>query len=75
MKIRFLTPAEIEMFEASAYYEMQATELGINFLKIIEEAINKIVKNPQDLAGNRARDTENNCAPISVFRFVLYPRR
>ena len=24
-------PAEIEMFEASAYYEMQATELGINF--------------------------------------------
>ncbi len=47
MKIRFLTPAEIEMFEASAYYEMQATGLGSNFLDIIEEATNEIKENPR----------------------------
>ena len=32
MKIRFLTPAEIEMFEASVYYEMQAYDLGLTFV-------------------------------------------
>ena len=42
MKVRFLTPAEIEMFEASVYYEMQATDLGNNFLDIIEEATSEI---------------------------------
>ena len=47
MKVRFLTPAEIEMFEASAYYEMQATDLGSNFLDIIEEATNEIKENPR----------------------------
>ena len=46
MKVRFLTPAEIEMFEASAYYEMQAYDLGVNFLDIIEEAVAEIAENP-----------------------------
>ena len=35
MKFRFLTPAETEMMEAAAYYEMQVERLGINFLDII----------------------------------------
>ncbi len=47
MKICFLTPAEIEMFEASVYYEMQAIDLGRNFIHIIEEAINEIGENPK----------------------------
>jgi len=47
MKIRFLTPAEFEMFEASVYYETQATDLGDNFLDIIEEATNEIAQNPR----------------------------
>ncbi|MFW8601596.1 type II toxin-antitoxin system RelE/ParE family toxin [Desulfobacterota bacterium M19] len=47
MQVRFLTPAEIEMFEASAYYEMQATDLGSHFLDIIEEATNEIKENPR----------------------------
>ena len=42
MKVRFLSPAEIEMLEASAYYEIQATNLGDDFLNIIEEAVNEI---------------------------------
>jgi toxin ParE1/3/4 len=46
MKISFLTPAEIEMFEASAYYEMQAHDLGVNFLDIIEEAVAEIAEHP-----------------------------
>ena len=47
MKVRFLTPAEIEMFEASAYYEMQVNNLGENFLNIIEEAVEEIAENPR----------------------------
>lgn len=47
MKIRFLAPAEIEMFEASAYYEMQVKNLGANYLDIIEEAIKEISENPE----------------------------
>ena len=47
MKVRFLSPAEIEMFEAAAYYEMQVSALSENFLDIIENAINGIVENPE----------------------------
>ena len=46
MKVRFLSPAEIEMLEASAYYEIQATNLGDDFLNIIEEAVNEIANQP-----------------------------
>ncbi len=35
------------MFEASVYYEMQATDLGNNFLDIIEEATGEIKENPR----------------------------
>jgi len=47
MKIRFLTPAETEMMEAAAYYEMQVEKLGANFLDIIEEAVAEIAGNPE----------------------------
>lgn len=47
MKVRFLAPAEIEMLEASAYYEMQVQNLGANYLDIIEEAIVEISENPK----------------------------
>lgn len=47
MTVRFLAPAEIEMLEASAYYEIQANNLGDDFLNIIEEAVNEIAKAPQ----------------------------
>jgi len=46
MNVRFLSPAETEMFEAAAYYEMQAQDLGVNLINIIDEAIAEIVKNP-----------------------------
>ena len=47
MKVRFLTPAEIEMLESAVYYETQARELGENFIDIIEEAVVDIAENPQ----------------------------
>jgi plasmid stabilization system protein ParE len=47
MKIRFLAPAETEMMEAAAYYEMQVERLGTNFLDIIEAAVSEISENPE----------------------------
>ncbi len=46
MKFRFLAPAEAEMMEAAAYYEMQVERLGTNFLDIIEAAVGEISENP-----------------------------
>jgi hypothetical protein len=36
VKVRFLSAAEAELFEAATYYEMQAQKLGENFLVIME---------------------------------------
>lgn len=47
MKVRFLTPAEEEMMEAAAYYEMQVEKLGANFLDIIEAAVAEIAEHPE----------------------------
>ena len=47
MIVRFLTPAEIEMLEAAVYYEIQATQLGDNFLDIIETAVAEIAESPE----------------------------
>ena len=34
------------MLQASAFYELQATNLGEDFLDIIEEAVNEIAEEP-----------------------------
>ncbi len=47
MNIRFLAPAEIEMLEAAIYYEMQAPNLGENFLVTIEASITEITEYPE----------------------------
>ncbi len=47
MKIRFLAPAEIEMLEAAAYYELQVETLGENFLDIVETAVAEIAEEPK----------------------------
>jgi len=46
MHIRFLAPAENEMLEAAAYYEIRVRSLGENFLDIVEAAVNEIVEDP-----------------------------
>lgn len=45
--IVFLTPAEEEMLEASAYYEGQARGLGRDFLAEVRRAVDSIVENPR----------------------------
>lgn len=47
MKIKFLAPAETDMIEAAAYYEVQVEKLGVNFLDIIEAAVAEIAGNPE----------------------------
>ena len=45
--IVFLTPAEEEMLEASAYYERQEPGLGGAFLAEVQRSVQSIVDNPQ----------------------------
>jgi hypothetical protein len=71
MKVRFLTPAEIKMFEASAYYEMQATDLGSNFLDIIEEATNEIKENPRAWRKFTKRYGEELCAGSRILFCIV----
>jgi toxin ParE1/3/4 len=44
--VRFLLPAEMEMFDAARYYEDQATGLGKDFLDKIELAVRDIGEHP-----------------------------
>jgi len=43
-RIRFLSPAEIEMLDAAAYYEARVPELGTDFISTIEIAVPVFVK-------------------------------
>jgi len=45
-KIRFLSPAEIEMLDAAAYYETRVPELGTDFLSTIEIAVLDLSDDP-----------------------------
>ena len=44
--IRFLLPAELEMFSSSKYYDCQAKGLGNKFLDKIEFALQDITSHP-----------------------------
>jgi plasmid stabilization system protein ParE len=44
--VRLLQPAEQEMVDAAAYYEVQVRGLGDDFLKKVESAIFDIANNP-----------------------------
>ncbi|HLC15249.1 MAG TPA: hypothetical protein VJL89_03365 [Thermodesulfovibrionia bacterium] len=47
MKVRFITPASIELNEAVRYYEHQMPDLGLRFFKEIDDAIEKIKLMPE----------------------------
>ena len=57
MKVRFLTPASVELTEAIEYYEGQRLGLGYEFLTEVESAIDKITQFPNawTLVSNRTR--------------------
>jgi plasmid stabilization system protein ParE len=46
MKVRFLLPAEVEMYDAAVFYEKQVSHLGDSFLSIIEVAISDLCIRP-----------------------------
>ena len=46
-RIRFLSPAEIEMFDAAAYYETRVPELGTDFISTIEIAVFDLSDEPE----------------------------
>lgn len=45
--VRMVQPAEQEMLDAAAYYELQVSELGQDFLKKIASAVADIGENPE----------------------------
>ncbi len=45
-RIRFLSPAEIEMLDAAAYYETRVPELGTDFISTIEIAVLDLSDDP-----------------------------
>ena len=57
MKVRFLTPASIELIEAMEYYEGQRLGLGYEFQSEVETAVDKIKEFPNawTLVSNRTR--------------------
>ena len=46
-RVVFLDPAEEEMLEAAAYYEMQAPGLGGDFLAEVQYAVQRIAEYPE----------------------------
>ena len=46
MKVRFLTPASIELADAIKYYEDQRPALGYELLSEVEAAVDKIMQFP-----------------------------
>lgn len=62
--VRFLYPAEQEMFDAARYYELQATGLGDDFLDKIEFAARDIAENPE-----RWPSTQGNIRRRLALRF------
>ena len=47
IKPRLLLPAELEMYAAARYYELQAPGLGLDFLEKIELALKDIANSPE----------------------------
>ncbi|MEA1926936.1 MAG: hypothetical protein U9N73_01925 [Candidatus Auribacterota bacterium] len=45
--VRFLRPAELEVFDGAGYYELQAPGLGDDFLDKIASAVRDIGKYPE----------------------------
>ena len=68
--IRFLLPAELEMFSSAKYYECQAKGLGNKFLDKIETALQDIALQP-----NRFPTIKFNIRQRLIHRFpynILY---
>jgi toxin ParE1/3/4 len=75
-KVTFHEDADAEMNEAAQYYEKRAFGLGLSFLDAIEEAVDKVVENPEayQLVGDEVRHKLLSRFPYSVL-YVIEPDR
>lgn len=65
---RFLTPAEIEMTEASVFYEEATSGLGVEFLDEVQRVIDLVREHPKI---GRSLDPEFRQALLHRFPFSL----
>ena len=68
MQVRFLKPAETEVLEAIAYYDLQRENLGDRFEQELQATVNFVTKHP--LAGKRISRTVRKF-PLRKFLYNL----
>lgn len=75
-KATFHEDANAEMNDAAQYYEERAFGLGLSFLDAVEEAVDKILENPEacQLVGDEVRHKLLMRFPYSVL-YVIEPDR
>ena len=72
MKVRFLSPANVELDEAISFYDHELPGLGFRFFQEVNSAINRICLFPEGWAkiGKRTRRCRLKSFPYAVFYFI-----
>jgi hypothetical protein len=68
MRIEFLAPAEIELIDASSYYNIQSEGLGFEFAAEVKKTIERIIQHPGAWTklSKRTRRCRTNRFPYGV---------
>ena len=69
MRVRFLSPASIELDEAIRYYDHQLSGLGIHFFREVNAAIDRIKRMPE--AWTKIGEQTRRCL-IKGFPYALH---
>ena len=75
-KVTFHEDANAEMNDAAQYYEERAFGLGLSFLDAVEDAVDKVLEDPEayQLVGDEVRHNLLMRFPYSVL-YVIEPDR
>ena len=68
MRIEFLAPAEMELIDASSYYNIQSEGLGFEFAAEVKKTIERIIQHPEAWTklSKRTRRCRTNRFPYGV---------